>query len=364
MTVVPARVRLDGVDDLRVAGAAAEIALERRANRVAIGARLTLEERERREQHARRTEAALHRAVLDEGFLEWMEPAVALEAAQRRDGATPEARGEHEAGGHRPSVEQDRAHATHALVAAFLDVEHAERVAQQLEQRLLGAHVDLARATVQHEPRHHRRARSTARVSARRHSTPARCRRYAADTNASDGGSSASRATWAARASVSGVGSRPRSASSVPRACTGRSATPPNAMRASSIRPARSSRTSATAATMAKSPARREISSTAQPYSRIAGTSIAVTISSVASAVVSGPVKNSRAASVRRPDDDATASCASSAVMTMASSAAGSAWARLPPTVPSARTRTLPISRAASARTGQRCAMTSDSSSS
>src|SRR5437867_10396924 len=362
MTMLPARVGLDGVDDLRVAGAAAEVAFERGADGVAVGARLALQEGERGQEHSGRAEAALHGAVAHERVLQRVQAAVALEAPQRHHRAAAQAGGQHQARRHRPAVEQHRADAAHALVAAFLDVEDAERLAQQLEQRLVGAHVDLARPAVEDEPRDHRRARSTARPSARRPSTPATWRRYAPDTNASEGGASASRATWAARASASAVGSRPRSASSAARACTGRSATPPKARRASSTRPRRSRLTSATTATIAKSPARRESSSTAQPYAGTAAISTPVTISPGVSAVVSGPVKNSRAARVRRPDAEATASRASSAVMTAGSSAAGSACARLPPTVPSVRTRTLPISRAASATTGHRRAIASDSS--
>src|SRR5262245_15656622 len=172
-SVMRADVRLDGVDDLGVPRAATEVALQRRANGLTIRARLALEECERREQHARGAEAALHRAVADERLLQRMQAAIALEPAQRQHGAATQAGGEHEAGRGRATVEQHRAHAAHALVAAFLDVEDAERVTQQLEQCLVGTHIDLARPAVENQTRDHCRARSTARVSARRHSTPA-----------------------------------------------------------------------------------------------------------------------------------------------------------------------------------------------
>src|SRR5947208_3520892 len=256
-----AHVGLHRVHDLRVSGAAAEVALQRGADRRAVGTRLPLEEGQRGQEHARRAKAALHGAVAHERILERMQATVALEPAQRHDGAAAQPGRQHQTARHRASVEQHRADAAHTLVAALLDVEDAERVAQQLEERLVGAHLDLARAAIEDEPRDHRRARSTARVSARRHSTPATWRRYAPDTKASEGGSSASRAICAARASASGDGSRPRSASSAARACTGRSATPPKARRASSTRPRPSRLTSATTATMAKSPARRPPSS-------------------------------------------------------------------------------------------------------
>src|SRR5438445_548812 len=234
-------VRLDGVDDLGVARAAAEVALQRGADRRTIGPRLALEEREDGEEHARGAEAALHGAVTHEGLLQRVQAAVALDPAQRRHGPSAQGRRQHEAARRRPAVEQHRADAAHALVTALLDVEDAERVAQHLEQRLVGAHLDLARPSVEHQARDHARpsARATARARARRQSTPATRRRYAPDTNASDGGSSASRAAWAARAIDSVVGSRPRRASSAARAWKGRSATPPKATRASSTPPRR-----------------------------------------------------------------------------------------------------------------------------
>src|SRR5207247_853812 len=184
MAELAADIGFDRVHDLRVARAATEVALERGADRLAIGPRLALEEGQRRQQHAGRAEAALHGAVAHERLLQRVQATVAL----------------------------------------------------QLAQRLVRAHLDLSRAPVEDEARDHVRpsARATARASARRHSTPATWRRYAPETKASDGGSSASRAVCAACARTSAVGSRPRSASSTARAHTGRSATPPKATRASS----------------------------------------------------------------------------------------------------------------------------------
>src|SRR2546428_5615864 len=195
MAELAADIGLHRVHDLRVARAAAEVALERGADRLAIGPRLALEEGQRRQQHARRAEAALHGAVAHERLLQRMQATVALQPAQRDDGAASQPRGQDEARGHRPPVEQHRADAAHALVAALLDVEDAQRVAQQLEQRLVRAHLDLSRAPVEDEARDHVRpsARATARASARRHSTPATWRRYAPETKASDGGARASR---------------------------------------------------------------------------------------------------------------------------------------------------------------------------
>src|SRR6266852_6401353 len=80
-----ARVRLDRVDDLRVAGAPAEVALERAADLVARRRRMSLEERDRRQQHPRRAEAALHGAVTKKRVLQRMKLSAALETADGHD---------------------------------------------------------------------------------------------------------------------------------------------------------------------------------------------------------------------------------------------------------------------------------------
>src|SRR5205085_6035647 len=82
MVTLSARIGLDRIDDLGVAGAAAEVAFERGADGLAIGARLALEEGERRQQHARRAEPALHRAVAYERFLQRMQAAIPRESTR------------------------------------------------------------------------------------------------------------------------------------------------------------------------------------------------------------------------------------------------------------------------------------------
>src|SRR5439155_1135913 len=117
MVTLSARIGLDRIDDLGIAGAAAEVAFERGADGLAIGARLALEEGERRQQHARRAEPALHRAVAYERFLQRVQAAITLEATQRRHRAAAHARGQHQAPRRPPAAHQHRAHAAHALVA-------------------------------------------------------------------------------------------------------------------------------------------------------------------------------------------------------------------------------------------------------
>ena len=136
---------------------------------------MTFEEDERRQQHAGRAEATLHRAVPDERLLQRMEPALGLEPAHGDERPAAHGAREDEAARHRPAVEQHRAGAAHALAAAFLRVEDAERVAQHGEQRLLGARLHLAGPSVDEELHHDAlTARAAARTSARRASTPAR----------------------------------------------------------------------------------------------------------------------------------------------------------------------------------------------
>src|SRR4051812_23169531 len=67
-----ARHGLHGLDDVVVAGAAAEIALETMADLIVRRARMLLQEARRRHDHPRRAVAALQRVVLLEGALHRM----------------------------------------------------------------------------------------------------------------------------------------------------------------------------------------------------------------------------------------------------------------------------------------------------
>src|SRR2546428_9339706 len=97
------RVRLDGVEDLHVPGAAAEVTRERRPNLVAARARVALQEGERGEQHPRGAEPALDRAVPDERLLERMEPPFALPPADGAERSPPHRGRQHEADRYRPT---------------------------------------------------------------------------------------------------------------------------------------------------------------------------------------------------------------------------------------------------------------------
>ena len=94
------------------------------------------------------------------------------------------------------------------------------------------------------------------------------------------------------------------------------------------------------------------------------GSRISVRISSGARAVLYGPWKNPAAGMVRVPPGPAATSSASSARATAGSSAAGSAWARLPPTVPLFRTGACATRPIASASSGAATATSADRSTS
>src|ERR1700692_4852764 len=76
---------LHRLDDVDVAGAAAEVAGDRFADLQLARIRVLLEERAARHQHSRRAIAALQAVLLPEAFLHRVELAVLLEPFDRRD---------------------------------------------------------------------------------------------------------------------------------------------------------------------------------------------------------------------------------------------------------------------------------------
>src|ERR671925_84850 len=106
----PHRRRVDGLDDVLVAGAAAEVALEP-APDLGIGEPVAVraEELDAGHDHPRRAEAALEGVTLPERLLQRMQLSVAREPFDRRDLAAVGLDGEHGARLHRKAVEVDRA---------------------------------------------------------------------------------------------------------------------------------------------------------------------------------------------------------------------------------------------------------------
>ena len=126
----------DGVHDLPVAGAAAEVAAQV-VHHVGLGRRrLLVEQRHGGQQHAGRAEPALHRAVIDERLLERMEGIGVAEALHREHLAAVGLDGEVGAGADRRAVDEHRAGAADLEVAGALGALQVEPVA---ERRRAGA---------------------------------------------------------------------------------------------------------------------------------------------------------------------------------------------------------------------------------
>src|SRR6266536_1334127 len=324
-------VLLDRVDDLAVAGAAAQVADQLATDPFAARPPLVLEQRIGR----------LHR-----------------QQQARADGL---------------AVQQHRAGPAHALAAPVADLVMAERVPEHVEQRLVREHPgvpsravdregDPLPADVAHGPGSwFARARCTASASARRPRTAAMRRRYPPEACTSSSGSSMPAARSVTRSSSAGSGAAPSSSSSGSAGTSqGRSATPPMATEAPATAPAVSSSTRAATPTTIQSELRRVSSRNDQPLrSGWVGTRTSVMTSSGSSAVVRYDTSRSRTARSRAPSPPRTVTSAPRAAATQGSSPPGSACARLPPIVPRARLRALPTKAVAAARMGQRRRTTS-----
>ena len=135
---------LHRLDDLVVAGAAAEVAGQRLAISASLGGRVGLEQRLRRHQDPRRAVAALRGAEVGEGALQRMELVAERETFDGLDRASLHLGGEDEAREHRPAVDQHRAGAALAELAAVLGAGEPALLAQDLEQGVVGGEGDHA----------------------------------------------------------------------------------------------------------------------------------------------------------------------------------------------------------------------------
>ena len=116
-------------------------------------------------QHdARRAEAALRAAVLDERLLDGMQRRRRRQALDGDDVAARRFQRQHQAGVDGSAVDQHRAGAAVAVAATFLGAGEADAVAQQLEQRVarVGEHRALLAVDGAGEERLHARADSIA----------------------------------------------------------------------------------------------------------------------------------------------------------------------------------------------------------
>ncbi len=129
--------RIDRLDDVVVAGAAAEIALQPVPDLVLRHAlRVHVHQVDRAHHHARRAEAALQRVVLAEHLLHGMQRAVrGGQALDGGDRAALRLHGQHGAALHAVAVDMDDARAALAGVAADMGAGQAQLLAQQLHQQ-------------------------------------------------------------------------------------------------------------------------------------------------------------------------------------------------------------------------------------
>src|SRR5437870_4039285 len=142
---------LDGLDDVLVAGAAAEIALERAANLLLARRRVLVQQAHRREHHPGRAVAALQRVLLVERLLHRVELAVRGETLDRRDLRAVRLDSEHGARLDRLAVEQHRAGAARRGVAAHIRARQPQAVAEDVDEELPGLEVELAGSPVDAE---------------------------------------------------------------------------------------------------------------------------------------------------------------------------------------------------------------------
>src|SRR5208282_2886056 len=133
----------NGVFDRAIAGAAANVALERPGEIL----QLRLVQARSRHDHARCAEAALKALCLQEGLLHRMQLAVARQAFDRRDRAALGAIGRKEARMHRVAIDHHGAGAAIAGIASFFHAETAE-FAQKRAQALSGPRLSVVALSV------------------------------------------------------------------------------------------------------------------------------------------------------------------------------------------------------------------------
>src|SRR4029077_14572116 len=108
------------LDNLVVPGAAAQVAREPVAHLFLGRIGVALEERLRRDEHARRADAALERGVLEELLLQRVELVALGHALDRLYRSSLQLGAEDQAGAHQPAVDGDAAGAAVAGSAALL----------------------------------------------------------------------------------------------------------------------------------------------------------------------------------------------------------------------------------------------------
>src|SRR5271163_241716 len=131
-----ARALGDRLDDVVIAGAAADVAFEPVADRGFVEMRaLAIDEVDCGHDHARRAKPALQAVIVLERLLHRVQLAAGGEALDRRHLGVLAARGQNGAGLDRPAVEMDDAGAALRRVAADMGAGQAQVLAQELDEQ-------------------------------------------------------------------------------------------------------------------------------------------------------------------------------------------------------------------------------------
>src|SRR5215468_6545488 len=254
---------LHGLDDIDVAGAAAEIARDRLADVLLARVLVALEERHTRHHHARSAVAALQSVLLGEALLHRMQLSALLEAFDRTHLRTVCLHCEHRARLHRLTVEYHGAGAAMRGVAADVGTREAQPLPDEMNQQQprldfggvrgpIYGHSDLV-----HGHDHRPPARSTALTSARATMTRAISFLYSTEPRRSALGAVFAAASRAASAIAFASGILPTSERAASTASTGVGPALVSAIAARSTAPLASSVSCTAAAAAAKSPTLR-----------------------------------------------------------------------------------------------------------
>ena len=132
---------LDGVDDVLVAGAAAEVAGDALPDLLLGRLRRVVQEVDRRHDHARGAEAALEAVLFPEAFLQGVQLAVLGQAFNRRDLRAIGLDGEDGARLGAAAVDEHRAGTALAGVAADVGAGQEQLLAEEVDEEQPGFHV-------------------------------------------------------------------------------------------------------------------------------------------------------------------------------------------------------------------------------
>ena len=132
---------LNRFDDVVVAGATAEVALEAEANRFLVGVGLVLQQANGRHDHAGGAVAALQAVLLPEAFLDRVQLAVLLEPFDRDDVGALGLEGEDRAGLDGAAVHEHGAGAALSGVAADVGAGEVQVLTQEVDEEQPWLHV-------------------------------------------------------------------------------------------------------------------------------------------------------------------------------------------------------------------------------